>query len=235
VAARRDTMDQKQAIVLLSGGIDSAACTALARSEGFAVTALTFAYGQRHAVEVACARDVARAQGVVAHHIITMDLASVGGSVLTGPGKVPCDRDDPAAGPIPPTYVPARNTIFLAYAFAWAEARGASDIFIGVNHVDWSGYPDCRPEFIDAMQRVACVGTKAGVEGRAPVIRAPLLALCKAEIIRLASSLGVDLGSTVSCYDADAEGRACGRCDSCVLRKRGFTGARVADPTRYRE
>jgi 7-cyano-7-deazaguanine synthase len=227
-------MATKQAIVLLSGGLDSATCGALARRDGFAVTALTFAYGQRHAVEVARACDVARAIGAAEHRVVAIDLASVGGSVLTGPGEVPRDREDPTAGPIPPTYVPARNTIFLAYALAWAEARGASDIFIGVNHVDWSGYPDCRPEFIEAMQRVAGAGTKAGAEGRAPVIRAPLLAMRKAEIIRLACALGLDLGLTVSCYEADAEGRACGRCDSCVLRRRGFTEAGVADPTRYR-
>jgi len=158
----------------------------------------------------------------------------MGGSVLTGPGAVPRDRGDPAAGPVPPTYVPARNTVFLAYALAWAEAGGASDIFIGVNHVDWSGYPDCRPEFIESMQRVAETGTRAGAEGRAPAIRAPLLAMRKAEIIRLARSLGVDLGRTLSCYDADAEGRACGRCDSCVLRRRGFAEAGAEDPTPYR-
>jgi len=227
-------MERKRAIVLLSGGIDSAVCGAIARREGFEVTALTFSYGQRHAVEVARAREVAFALGVARHHIVTIDLASVGGSVLTGPGAVPCDREDPASGPIPPTYVPARNTIFLAYALAWADAAGATDVFIGVNSVDWSGYPDCRPEFIEAMQRVACAGTKAGAEGRAPAIRAPLVSMRKAEIIRLACSLGVDLSLTVSCYQADAEGRACGRCDSCVLRKRGFRDAGIADPTRYR-
>ncbi len=227
-------MERTQAIVLLSGGIDSATCAALARREGFAVVALTFAYGQRHAVEVARALEIGRALGVDGHHVIAIDLASMGGSVLTGPGEVPRDREDPAAGPVPPTYVPARNTVFLAYALAWADARGASDVFIGVNHMDWSGYPDCRPEFIESMQRVAATGTRAGAEGRAPAIRAPLLAMRKAEIIRLARSLGLDLARTVSCYDADAEGRACGRCDSCVLRRRGFAEAAVEDPTRYR-
>ena len=227
-------MERKQAIVLLSGGIDSATCAALAVREGFAWTALTFAYGQRHAGEVLRAREIGRALGVAAHRVIAIDLASMGGSVLTGPGAVPRDRGDPAAGPVPPTYVPARNTVFLAYALAWAEAGGASDIFIGVNHVDWSGYPDCRPEFIESMQRVAETGTRAGAEGRAPAIRAPLLAMRKAEIIRLARSLGVDLGRTLSCYDADAEGRACGRCDSCVLRRRGFAEAGAEDPTPYR-
>ncbi len=227
-------MEQQHAIVLLSGGMDSATCAAIARKEGYAVTALTFAYGQRHAAEVSRACDLARVLGVRAHHVVGIDLASVGGSVLTGPGEVPRDRDEPSAGPIPPTYVPARNTIFLAYALAWAETRAASDIFIGVNHVDWSGYPDCRPEFIEAMQRVARAGTRAGAEGRAPVIRAPLLSMRKSEIIRLACELGVDLGNTVSCYDADCEGRACGRCDSCLIRKRGFAEAHIADPTRYR-
>ena len=222
------------AIVLLSGGLDSTTCLAVARRDGFGILALTFAYGQRHAVEVDRAREVAEAAGVAAHHVVTLDLAAVGGSVLTGPGRVPRDRPDPSAGGIPPTYVPARNTVFLAHALAWAEVRGARAVYIGVNHVDWSGYPDCRPEFIAAMQDVARTGTRAGVEGRAPEIRAPLIAMSKAEIIRLAVALGVDLGRTVSCYAADVQGRACGRCDSCLLRQRGFQEAGVPDPARYR-
>jgi 7-cyano-7-deazaguanine synthase len=227
-------MEQKPAIVLLSGGLDSATCAAMAVDEGYRVTALSFAYGQRHAVEIDRARAVARALGVAEHHVIELDLAAVGGSVLTGPGEIPRDREDPLAGGVPPTYVPARNTVFLAHALAWAEARDIGEIFVGVNHLDSSGYPDCRPAFIAAFQEVARQGTKAGAEGRTPRIRAPLIDMTKAQIIRRAHELGVDLSLTVSCYDADAEGRACGRCDSCVLRRRGFREAGIPDPTRYR-
>jgi 7-cyano-7-deazaguanine synthase len=227
-------MEERRALVLLSGGLDSATCLALAAEEGFRVTALTFQYGQRHGVEVEWARVIARALGAADHQVIGLDLGAVGGSVLTGSGSIPTDREDPAVAGIPPTYVPARNTIFLAHALAWAEARGIGDIFIGVNHIDSSGYPDCRPAFIDAFQEVARTGTRAGVEGRAPRIRAPLIGMTKAEIIRTACRLGVDASLTVSCYDADAEGRACGRCDSCILRRRGFAEAGIPDSTRYR-
>ena len=228
-------MTTKRAIVLFSGGLDSTTCVALAKHDGYAVTALTFAYGQRHAVEVARARELGRRLGVDRHEIVTLDLGAVGGSVLTGPGDVPVDNEDPAAGGIPPTYVPARNTIFLAHALAWAEVTGAQAVYIGVNAVDWSGYPDCRPAFITAMQDVARQGTKAGVEGAAPIIRAPLITMSKADIIRRAYELGVDLARTVSCYAPDERGRACGRCDSCILRKRGFAEAGITDPTDYRE
>ena len=225
---------ERPALVLLSGGLDSATCLALACREAPGVTALTFAYGQRHAVEVERAQALARSLSVEDHHIVRLDLAAVGGSVLTGPGEVPRDREDPASGGIPPTYVPARNTIFLAHALAWADAGDFGAIYIGVNHLDYSGYPDCRPAFIEAMREVARQGTKAGAAGRAPEIRTPLISKTKAAIIRLATELGVDLSLTVSCYDADARGRACGRCDSCILRKRGFAEAGIADPTDYR-
>lgn len=225
----------EKAIVLLSGGLDSATCLALAVREDYDVTALSFQYGQRHAVEVERARRLAEAQGAAAHHVIPLDWRGVGGSALTGQGEVPVDNEAPGAdGEIPATYVPARNTVFLAHALAWSEVLGAAAIFIGVNQVDWSGYPDCRPSFIEAMQAVARTGTRAGAEGRPVQIRAPLMDKSKAEIIRLACSLDVDLAITVSCYQADAEGRACGRCDSCILRRRGFEEAGVPDPTRYR-
>ncbi len=227
-------MNGKNAIVLLSGGIDSATCLALACKEGFAAAALTFSYGQRHSVEVERATMIAGQLKAARHRIVALDFASLGGSVLTGPGEVPRDREDPSTGGIPPTYVPARNTVFLAHALAWSEVLPAEAVFIGVNHIDWSGYPDCRPSFIAAMQAVAETGTRQGAEGHPVEIRAPLLRKSKAEIICLAHDLGVDLSLTVSCYDADAEGRACGRCDSCILRKRGFAEAGVADPTRYR-
>jgi len=227
-------MEKKGAIVLLSGGLDSAVCCAVAVKEGFAVTALTFRYGQRHAVEVERARRVAESLGTAEHRIIELDLASVGGSALTGSGEVPLDREDPTSGGIPPTYVPARNTIFLAHALAWAEVGGIGDIFIGVNHLDSSGYPDCRPAFIEAFRKVAETGTRAGAEGRPPRIRTPLIDMTKAQIVRLGVELGVDLSLTVSCYNADEKGRACGRCDSCILRRRGFAEAGVPDPTLYR-
>jgi len=222
----------RPAVVLVSGGLDSATCLAIARAEGFVCHALSFAYGQRHAAELRAAERVARALGADCHRVMNIDLAAFGGSALT-------DRDiavpEAPVGGIPVTYVPARNTVFLSLALAWAEVLGAQDIFIGVNAVDYSGYPDCRPEFIAAFERLANLATRAGVEGTAPVrIRTPLISLSKADIIRRGLGLGVAFGDTVSCYQADGEGRACGRCDSCRLRREGFAAAGVADPTRYR-
>ncbi len=222
------------AIVLLSGGLDSATVLALARRDGFGTLAISFRYGQRHATELDAAARVARALGAVEHRVVELDLRVFGGSALTADLAVPKDRSDAELGAgIPVTYVPARNTIFLSYALAWADVSGARDLFIGVNAVDYSGYPDCRPEFIAAFERVANLGTRAGAEGSPIRIQAPLVHLSKADIIRLGTALGVDYGLTVSCYEADAAGRACGRCDSCVLRRRGFLEAGVPDPTRY--
>jgi len=222
----------RPAVVLVSGGLDSATCLAIARAEGSRCHALSFAYGQRHSAELAAAERVTRALGAFQHRVMQIDLAMFGGSALTDHGiAVP---EVPVTG-IPVTYVPARNTVFLSLALAWAEVLGAQDIFIGVNAIDYSGYPDCRPEFIAAFERLANLATRSGVEGTAPVrIRTPLISLRKAEIIRRGLSLGVDFGLTVSCYQADDEGRACGRCDSCRLRREGFAAAGVADPTRYR-
>jgi len=224
--------DERPAVVLVSGGLDSATCLAIARAEGFRCHALSFAYGQRHEVELRAADRVAKALGAECHRVMNIDLAAFGGSALTDPGiAVP---ESPVNG-IPVTYVPARNTVFLSLALAWAEVLGAKDIFIGVNAVDYSGYPDCRPEFVAAFERLANLATRAGVEDAVPVrIRTPLILLSKAEIIRRGLVLGVDYGMTVSCYQADGEGRACGRCDSCRLRREGFAAAGVADPTRYR-
>ncbi|HET7176656.1 MAG TPA: 7-cyano-7-deazaguanine synthase QueC [Gammaproteobacteria bacterium] len=221
----------KKAVVLLSGGLDSATTLAAARRDGFSCYALSFAYGQRHAVELKAAERVAAALGAVEHKTVNLDLSAIGGSALTDP-SIPVPMH-PVAG-IPATYVPARNTVFLAVAVGWAEVLGARDIFIGVNAVDYSGYPDCRPEFVAAFERVANLGTKAGVEGHKLRIQAPLGALSKAEIIRLGTGLKVDYGLTVSCYTADAAGQACGVCDSCRLRRQGFQDAGVPDPTRYR-
>jgi 7-cyano-7-deazaguanine synthase len=220
------------AVVLVSGGLDSATCLAIARSEGHACHALSFAYGQRHEAELAAARRVATALGAVQHRVMTIDLAAFGGSALTDASiAVP---EAPSTG-IPVTYVPARNTIFLAMALAWSEVLGAHDIYIGVNAVDYSGYPDCRPAFIEAFERVANLATRAGVEDAKRLrIRAPLIALSKAQIIRRGKDLGVDYALTVSCYQADADGRACGRCDSCRLRREGFEAAGLPDPTPYR-
>lgn len=218
------------AVVLLSGGLDSATCLAIAKAEGYNPIALSFDYGQRHLAELDAARRVAQAQGVIDHRVVRVDIGSFGGSALTDRSiAVP---ETPGEG-IPVTYVPARNTIFLAYALGLAEVHGALDIVIGVNAVDYSGYPDCRPEFIDAFERLANLATKAGVEGGRFRVHAPLVSLTKADIIRRGIALGVDYSLTVSCYQADAEGRACGRCDSCRLRSRGFIDAGVADPTRY--
>ena len=225
----------KRAVVLLSGGLDSATAAAIVKSEGFALHALTFRYGQRHALEVEAARSVAAALAVADHRVIDIDLADVGGSALTADLELPLDRSEAeiAVG-IPSTYVPARNTIFLAYALAWAEVLDAHDIVIGVNAVDYSGYPDCRPEFIAAFERLANVATKAGVEGQGVRIRAPLIDLRKAEIIRRGLALGVDFALTTSCYDPSTVGEACGRCDACVLRLKGFAAAGAVDPVVYR-
>ncbi len=224
----------KKAVVLLSGGLDSATCLAVARSEGFACHTLAFAYGQRHDVEVEAARRVARALGALEHKVIRLDLRAFGGSALTDGIDVPRPGSTEEIGrDIPVTYVPARNTIFLSFGLAWAEVLGARDIYIGANALDYSGYPDCRPEFLEAFERVANLGTRAGVEGGRFRIHAPLLSLTKAEIIRLGTRLGVDYGLTHSCYDPDPRGLACGRCDSCLLRRKGFAEAGVPDPTRY--
>ncbi len=225
----------RKAVVLLSGGLDSATCLAVARSEGFACHTLAFAYGQRHDVEVEAARRVAEALGAVEHKVIRLDLRAFGGSALTDDIEVPRPGSTEEIGrDIPVTYVPARNTIFLSFGLAWAEVLDARDIYIGANALDYSGYPDCRPEFLEAFERVANLGTRAGVEGDRFRIHAPLLRLTKAEIIRLGTRLGVDYGLTHSCYDPDPRGLACGRCDSCLLRRKGFAEAGVPDPTRYR-
>jgi 7-cyano-7-deazaguanine synthase len=222
------------AIVLLSGGIDSATALAMTLAAGRRCQALTFRYGQRHAVELAAAARVAKAQGVSGHRIIDVDLRAIGGSALTDEISVPKGRSDEEIGAgIPVTYVPARNTIFVAYAIAVAEVTGATEIVVGVNVLDSSGYPDCRPEWLAAMQEVARLGTKAGVERRGITMRAPLIKMSKAEIIRAGASLGVDYALTHSCYDPDESGAACGGCDSCLLRKKGFEQAGVPDPTRY--
>ena len=218
------------AIVLLSGGLDSATALAIARTAGHACHALSFDYGQRHRIELEAARRVAAALGAVEHRIMKIDTAGIGGSALTDLSiAVP---EAPTAG-IPVTYVPARNTVFLALALGWAEVLGARDIWIGVNAVDYSGYPDCRPEFIAAFEALANLATRAGVEGEHFRVRAPLIELSKAEIVRRGVALGVDYGLTSSCYQPDPAGRACGRCDSCRLRRAGFDAAGVADPTRY--
>lgn len=221
----------KAAVVLLSGGLDSATTLAMARAQGFRVYALSVHYGQRHASELDAARRVAEALGASEHRVMGVDLAGIGGSALTD-ASVPVP-ETPGVG-IPVTYVPARNTLMLALALGWAEVVGAADIFVGVNAVDYSGYPDCRPAFIDAFARLAQVATKAGVEGTRFEIHAPLIALSKADIIRAGVALGVDYGLTVSCYQADAQGQACRQCDSCRLRAAGFAEAGVPDPTRYR-
>ena len=223
---------RKPAVVLLSGGLDSATVVALAREQGFDCYCLSVEYGQRHVAELEAARRVATALDARQHRVLHMDMNQFGGSALTDASiEVPTGGVQPG---IPVTYVPARNTIMLSLAMAWAEVLDAADIFVGVNAVDYSGYPDCRPEFIKAFETMANLATKAAVEGRKLTIHAPLIDLSKADIIRAGSRLGVDYGLTVSCYQADAEGRACGVCDSCRLRREGFTAAGVADPTRYR-
>ena len=225
----------RKAVVLLSGGLDSTTTLAIAHDEGYETYAMSFRYGQRHTLELQCAEQIADAFGVKRHTIVDIDLRIFGGSALTADIVVPKNRSDTEMGDdIPITYVPARNTIFLSYALAYAEVLGADTIFIGVNALDYSGYPDCRPEYIDAYQTMANLATQAGVEGKTELkIRAPLMDKTKAEIIRIGMALGVDYSLTLSCYDPDAEGRACGSCDSCLLRKRGFKDAKVPDPTRY--
>ncbi len=227
---------EKKAVVLFSGGLDSTTCLAVARRDGFTPCALSFEYGQRHKVELEAARRVATAMAVATHLILPLPLGAIGGSALTADIDVPKDRDvNEMEADIPVTYVPARNTIFLSMALGWAEVLGASDIYIGVNALDYSGYPDCRPEFIGAFEAMANLAVKEAVEGRLAIrIHTPLLHLSKAGIVALGTSLGVDYGLTHSCYDPDPDGLACGRCDSCLLRKKGFEEAGVADPTRYR-
>jgi 7-cyano-7-deazaguanine synthase len=224
-----------RAIVLVSGGLDSATCLALARQSGFRCHALSFQYGQRHAAEIDAARRVAAQLGAVEHRVMQIDLAAFGGSALTDASIAVPVSGTAGGSPIPVTYVPARNTVFLSFALAWAEVLGAHDVYIGVNAVDYSGYPDCRSEFIEAFERMANLATRAGVEDARPLrIRTPLIDLSKAEIIRRGADLGVDFGATVSCYQADAQGRACGKCDSCRLRRAGFAAAGVPDATVYR-
>ena len=224
----------KSAVVLLSGGIDSTTTLAIAITEGYEAYALSFDYGQRHQIETQAARRAADSFGVRKHRIAKIDLRVFGGSALTGDIDMPKQRSETEiADGIPVTYVPARNTIFLAYALGWAEVIQAADIFLGVNAIDYSGYPDCRPEFIEAFQTVANVGTKAGVEGRRFQIHTPLIKFSKAEIIRKAVELGVDLSLTHSCYDPSPDGFACGECDSCLLRLKGFREAGMKDPIRY--
>jgi 7-cyano-7-deazaguanine synthase len=227
-------MPLNDAIVLLSGGIDSATAFAMTRAAGRRCHALSFRYGQRHAIEIEAAARVAHALGAVRHDVLTLDLRAIGGSALTADIAVPKGRDDAEIGSgIPITYVPARNTIFMGYAIALAEVRNASEIVVGVNVLDSSGYPDCRPEWLAAVQEVARLGTKTGVERRPVTIRAPLIKMSKAEIIRAGVKLGIDYGLTHSCYDPAPSGAACGACDSCQLRRRGFEAAGIDDPTLY--
>ena len=227
----------RKTVVLLSGGLDSSTTLAVARRDGFLPYALTFRYGQRHEREVDAARRVAAAIGVAEHLVLDIGLGAIGGSALTSDIPVPKDRDlsPDREGSIPVTYVPARNTIFLSYALAWSEVLEASAIHVGVNALDYSGYPDCRPEYLQAYERMANLATRAGVEGKALRIHAPLIALTKREIIELGISLGVDYALTTSCYDLAPDGRACGRCDACQLRRKGFSEAGVPDPTPYAE
>lgn len=227
----------KPCVVLLSGGLDSTTALAVARSEGYICHALTFRYGQRHEAEIAAARKVAQTLQVAEHVMVDIDLRLFGGSALTDDIPVPKSRDMADIGEgIPITYVPARNTIFLSFALAWAETLECEDIFIGVNAVDYSGYPDCRPEYIEAFERMANFATKAGVEGRQQIrIHAPLLRLTKAEIIQLGQRLGVEYDMTLSCYDPSPDGLACGACDACQLRLRGFAANNLSDPARYQE
>ena len=223
-----------RAVVLLSGGLDSATALAVAREEGYECFALSFDYGQRHARELDSAKQVAASLGAARHLTLRLDLRAIGGSALTDDIAVPKGRSHEAmATGIPPTYVPARNTIFLSHALAWAETLGSQDIFIGVNALDYSGYPDCRPEFIDSFEKTVNLATKAGFEGARLKVRTPLISLTKAGIIRLGAKLGVDFSLTSSCYEPTPTGLACGHCDSCLLRAQGFAEAGVPDPTRY--
>jgi len=227
-------MTTPRAVLLLSGGLDSTTTLALARSDGFDVYAMSFQYGQRHAAETNLARRAGERWGVRDHVVATIDLRVFGGSALTSDVPVPKDRPMDEESGVPITYVPARNTIFLSYALAWSEVLGASDIFIGVNALDYSGYPDCRPEYIRAYEQMANLATRGGVDGTLPVrIRTPLIGMTKAEIIRLGMRLGVDYSQTTSCYDPNERGEACGHCDACQLRLRGFAEAGVRDPAAY--
>ncbi len=228
-----ETHQAARAVVLLSGGLDSATALALACRQGFACYALSVWYGQRHAGEIDCAAEIAAAFGACDHKILDLDLRWIGGSALTAPIAVPMDREQDDT--IPVTYVPARNTILLSLALGWAEVIGARDIFIGVNAVDYSGYPDCRPEFIAAFERTANLATRMGVEGKAITIHTPLISLSKAEIIKKGIDLGIDYAMTTSCYDPADDGTACGHCDACILRRKGFSEAGIPDPTRYRQ
>lgn len=226
--------DHKRAVVLLSGGLDSSTVLAIAQSEGFEVYALSFSYGQRHSAELGSADRVAKAADVAQHVVTPIDLRLFGGSALTDDIEVPkAGSSDEMASGIPVTYVPARNTIFLSFALAWAEVVGAGDVFLGVNALDYSGYPDCRPEFIHAFQELARLATKAGVEGQPVMIHAPLIDMTKAEIIQKGTSLGVDYSITLSCYDPTTDRKACGECDACQLRLRGFSDAGLRDPAPY--
>ena len=228
-------MTAPAAVVLLSGGVDSATVAAVARADGFEVCALSVRYGQRHAAELDAAARVAHSLGIERRLVLDIDLRAIGGSALTADLAVPRDRRaDEMGADIPATYVPARNTILLSLALAWAEVLGAQDIFIGANALDYSGYPDCRPEYLRAFETLANLATRAGVEGSRLTIHAPLLHLTKAEIVRRGTGLGVDYGLTVSCYDPSPDGAACGRCDACLLRRKGFEQSGVPDPTRYR-
>ncbi len=224
-------MSNKKAVVLVSGGLDSATTLAIAQRDGFDCYAISFDYGQRHRAELTAASRIASIHGALQHKTIQLDMGQIGGSALTDSS---IDVPETLAAGIPVTYVPARNSIFLSFALGWAEVLGAHDIFIGVNAVDYSGYPDCRPEFIQAFEDMARLATKAGVEGQSMTVHTPLIDLSKGEIIRLGVGLGVDYSLTVSCYQADANGQACGVCDSCRFRRAGFEQAGLADPTRYR-
>lgn len=226
-------MSTPRAVVLLSGGLDSATCLAIARAEGYETYALSVAYGQRHAAELDAARRVAAALGAREHRVGHVDLGQFGGSALTDANIEVPTTDEPSASAIPVTYVPARNTVMLSLALGWAEVLKANAIFVGVNAVDYSGYPDCRPAFIQAFEQMANLATKTGVEGLRMNIRAPLIELTKAQIVQRGTELGVDYGMTVTCYKADDEGRACGLCEACRLRRAGFAAAGLADPTRY--
>ncbi len=223
-------MTTSKAVVLVSGGLDSTTVLAMAKQQGYECYTLSFDYGQRHSAELLAAEKTSKAMGAVEHKVVKLDLGTIGGSALT---DTSIDVPEHETEGIPVTYVPARNTVFLAIALGWAEVLDAQQIFVGVNAVDYSGYPDCRPEFIQSFEQMANLATKAGVEGNALSIQAPLIEMTKAEIVTAGAALGVDYSLTVSCYQADDEGRACGKCDSCRLRRQGFEQARLADPTRY--
>ncbi|MDX1347535.1 MAG: 7-cyano-7-deazaguanine synthase QueC [Thiomicrorhabdus chilensis] len=228
----QNTVDRKKAVILLSGGLDSATVLAIAQSEGYECHTISFDYGQRHRAELEFAEKLSKQQQAASHRVVSVDMSQIGGSALTDT-RIDVPISGVESGQIPVTYVPARNTVFLSYALALAEVLQANDIFIGVNAVDYSGYPDCRPEFIDAFEKMANLATKVGVEGQVLHVRTPLIDLTKAQIIQTGSELGVDYSLTVSCYQADSQGRACGVCDSCRLRKQGFEAAGIEDPTRY--